>query len=1033
MTESDNDFRIAVVGMACRLPDAETTEQYWRNLCAGHESVRPLRSAAMPAEPPAGYVHAGSTLADHDRFDAEFFEMSAREAQFTDPQHRLFLLCAWEAFEDAGIVPAENPAPVGVFAGAGLSTYLLRNLVAHATLFDSPSAQLHALHGNASDYLASKVSYKLDLTGPSVAVQSACSTSLVAVHQAVQALQDFQCDVALAGGASVQVPHESGYVYEEGSILSPDGHCRAFDANAAGTVFGSGVGAVVLKRLGDALADGDRIHAVILGSAVNNDGGRKVGYTAPGIAGQRAVIREALSVAGIGADTIGYVEAHGTGTRLGDPIEVAALTAAYREHTDAAQYCALGSVKTNVGHLNSAAGVAAFIKAVLSVREGAIPPSLHFTRANPEIDFAASPFFVNTALRPWQSEVRRAAVSAFGIGGTNAHVIVEQPPAPVAEPAATGPRALPISARTAGAADRLAARLADHLDGTGRDLAAVARTLDRGRRRFPHRRLVVASTATEAAAALAHPITGQALAAPAPVLLFPGQGVSLGSLFPRLAAAVPAFGNRLRECGELLRETAGFDLDAALHGPEGTEQTQAAVFAVEYALAGMWREFGVEPRELLGHSLGELVAATLAGVFELPDALRLVVTRGRLMAAAPPGAMLAVSVGAEQLAELLPEQVWLAADNSPTRCVVAGGQSAVQRLAEELSGGGVAGALLPVGHAFHTPLMDEAAAQFAAAVGAVQRRAPRDPFWSNLTGAPITAEQATDPDYWARQMTSPVRFREAAQAVLQRNPGTVGLEVGPGKSLVSFLRSIERSTPTVASAGTGSGDRPAADVIAEAAGRLWVSGVEVDFGAVHGDSGRGRGGLPTYPFGLRRGWIDPPGTGDPGQKHAGNKVGERAWSMGGERAGSMGGERAGNMRGDVAGTGERPGTPVVVPEGFAAVEAETAEDADEFTVSMRARVADVWYEALGTDDIADDANFFEVGGDSLMAVHVATRLRATFPVQLALGDLFARPTIAGMADVIADDLINRLDEMSDSEVELLLDERGTTEERTENA
>ncbi|MFI5777661.1 type I polyketide synthase [Nocardia sp. NPDC051570] len=1019
MTDADNDFRIAVVGMACRLPDADTIGDYWRNLCDGHESIRPLRTAAMPVDPPYGYVHAGSTLADHDKFDAEFFEMSPREAQFLDPQHRLFLLCAYEAFEDAGIVPVDNPNPVGVFAGAGISTYLLRNLIGHAATFDSPSAQLHALHGNASDYLATRISYKLNLTGPSVSVQTACSTSLVAVHQAVQALVDFQCDVALAGGASVQVPHEAGYLYEEGSILSPDGHCRAFDASAAGTVFGSGAGAVVLKRLSDALADGDHIHAVILGSAINNDGGRKVGFTAPGIAGQRAVIREALSVAGIDAASIGYVEAHGTGTKLGDPIEVAALSAAYREHTEANQFCALGSVKTNLGHLNSAAGVAGLIKAVLTVREGQIPASLNFSRANPEIDFAASPFFVNTELRPFDAQVRRAAVSAFGIGGTNAHVIVEQPPTPAAS-VAKGPRALVISARTAEDADRLAQRLSAHLAETGQDLAAIARTLDKGRRRFPHRRLVVAETTAEAATAFGRPSAGQAFVDPAVVALFPGQGIALGSLFAELADAVPAFGDRLRECARLLREDSGFDLDAALLGGEGTEQTQVALFSIEYALAGMWRAFGVAPRELLGHSLGELVCATLAGVFELPEALRLVVGRGRIMAAAPPGAMLAVSVGAQDLIERLPEDVWLAADNSATRCVVAGTQAAVGRFAESLSQDGIAHSPLPVAHAFHTPLMDEAAARFAELVGTVARQAPREAFWSNLTGAPITAEQATDPDYWARQMTSTVRFREAAEELTRRHPELIGLEVGPGKSLMSFLRTASREVVAVASAGTATGGRPAATAIVEAAGRLWLHGLEIDLAAAHADTAHATVSLPTYPFALQRYWIDPPEA--PRTRATPRST---APLVAAETSSHL---PAGSHLSVVPTDGVLDPDPATDPDSSLA-----ADDADDFTEAIRGRVAEIWYEALGSDTIGAHANFFEVGGDSLMAVHVATRLRAVFPVQLVLGDLFARPTIAGMADVIAQDLINRLDDMSDSEVELLLGERGTTEESNEHA
>ncbi|MEV6560671.1 beta-ketoacyl synthase N-terminal-like domain-containing protein [Nocardia sp. NPDC051756] len=992
MTQDDTEFRVAVIGMACRFPDADTVTDYWRNLCEGRESVRPLAPESMPADPPAGYVHAGALLADADKFDAEFFEMPPREVQLTDPQHRLFTLCAWEALEDAGHIAAENPTPVGVFAGAGMSTYLLRNLVGHASLFQTPSSQLHALHGNASDYLATRVSYKLNLTGPSVAVQTACSTSLVAVHQAAQALLDFQCDVALAGGASVQVPQEAGYIYEEGSILSPDGHCRAFDAEAGGTVFGSGVGVVVLKRLADAIADRDHIHAVILGSAVNNDGGNKIGFTAPGIAGQRAVIREALSAAGIGAETIGYVEAHGTGTKLGDPIEVAALSAAYREHTEAAQYCALGSVKSNVGHLNSAGGVAGFIKAVLAVREGRIPASLNYTRPNPEIDFAATPFFVNTELRTWSGPVRRAAVSAFGIGGTNAHVIVEQPPTQVSAPA-PGPRAVLISGRTAQDADRAAARLAEHLGSTDAELAAVAHTLAHGRRRFPHRRMVVASTTQEAVAALRKPIAGEAAPAPALAWLFPGQGVALGAAVLELAETVRPFGDRYRACTDLLRERSGFDLDAAVRNAEGTEQTQAALFAVEYALAGMWREFGAEPKELLGHSLGELVCATLAGVFDLGDALELVVERGRIMAAAPPGGMLAISKGADIIAERLPDDVWLAADNSASRCVVAGAPAALFRLAGELSEEGVPSSLLPVGHAFHTPLMDEAAARFAELVRGVPRQAPRVPFWSNVTGAPITAEQAVDPAYWSRQMTSTVRFREAALGLVGRNPGIVALEVGPGKSLVSFLRTADRASATVGTLGVGLGAGAPENAIVDAAGRLWLSGVAVDFDAIYGGEKPVSVSLPTYPFALKRYWVDAP------------------------EAAPMQPRRI----------------EAVQPAAPAAAAVENDADEDDFVVSVRNQVVAVWCAALGIEEVGTDANFFELGGDSLLAVHVATQLRSIFPLELALGELFASPTAAGMADTIAAHLMQRLDELSDSEVELLLNQPGAAEERSNNA
>ena len=622
--------------------------------------------------------------------------------------------------------------------------------------------------GNQHDYLATRISYKLDLRGPSLAVQTACSTSLVAVHLAAQSLLRGECDLALAGGASVQLREVTGYLYQQGGIASPDGHTRAFDAAAQGVVSGSGVGVVVLKRLADALADGDAVRAVVLGSAINNDGAGKVGFTAPGVDGQAEVIRDALAAAGVDPDSIGYVEAHGTATPIGDPIEVAALTQAFRERTDRRGYCALGSVKTNLGHLDAAAGVAGFIKTVLALEHGRIPPSLHFTAPNPQIDFAASPFFVAAEARAWEAPSgvpRRAGVSSFGIGGTNAHAVLEE--APTVEPSGEGRAAqlLVLSARTAGALAAVGERLAAHLEAAPageRDLADVAFTLAVGRRGFAHRRAVVVRSAAEAVERLrAEAVAGAPASSPPPevAFLFPGQGAQYPGMGEELYAAESIYRAAVDRCAERTAGGLGFDLRELLYPPGGrsrggqrraaarlaeTAITQVALFTVEFALAELLESWGMVPRAMLGHSIGEYVAACRAGVFTLDDALDLVVERGRLMGSLPGGAMLAVALGEEEVDELLAgePELALAAVNAPGAVVVSGSEAAVERLAARLARLAETGTVakrLKTSHAFHSPAMDPILRDFAAAVKRVLRAAPTRPFVSNLTGRWIEA------------------------------------------------------------------------------------------------------------------------------------------------------------------------------------------------------------------------------------------------------------------------------------------------------
>ncbi len=878
-----NGTEIAVIGMAGRFPGANSVDKLWENLRQGIESVSPISLEEWGAEinvhpsflerPDA--VPFRPRIDGAEMFDAAFFGYSPREAQILDPQQRLFLECAWEALEDAGYDSERFPGPIGVAAGVSQSSYLMNYLQWDRELCELVGTLKIGL-GNMHDALPTRIAFKLNLRGAAYAVQSFCSTSLVAVHLAAQSLLNRESDMALAGGVTVSVSQNTGYLYQEGGILSPDGHTRTFDAKGGGMVFGNGLGCVVLKRLADALRDGDNVRAVILGTAVNNDGAMKVGFTAPSVNGQAEVIVEALSAADVDPATVAYVEAHGTATALGDPAEIAGLTKAWRRWTDKKQYCAIGSVKTNIGHLDAAAGVAGLIKTVLCLERQEIPPSLFFETPNPEIDFPSSPFYVATRLAKWEGRAefpRRAAVSSFGIGGTNAHAVLEEAPArPASDPAAPG-QLLVLSAKTEGALGRAFERLAAHLERRpGENLADVAFTLQVGRRVFNHRGFVVAADAASAIPALRDPGRregGSSVRQNAPVaFLFTGQGAQYAGMGAGLYAAEPAFREALDRCGEALREPLGLDLRDVLfardRSPEQagedlrqTGLTQPALFAVEYALACLWRALGVEPSAMIGHSIGEYVAACLAGVFSLEDALALVAERGRLMQSLPLGAMLAVPLGEDALRPYLGRGVDLASLNTPSACVASGPPPAIAELEQELRRRGVTASRLHTSHAFHSAMMEPILAEFADRVAAVPRSAPRLPFVSNVSGDWITAEEACDPGYWARHLRAPVRFAEGVRRLGERgNP--VLLEVGPGRTLASLARQ-QGLEDLVAIHSLRPPKEAAADreVLLAALGRLWIAGVLIDWPRLHAGTCRRRVPLPTYPFERERYWVEP--------------------------------------------------------------------------------------------------------------------------------------------------------------------------------
>lgn len=862
----DSRHHIAVIGMAGRFPGAPDIERFWQNLVDGVESIERLSpealkqrgvSAEMAALP--DFVAASTPLSGADRFDAGFFGYSPAEAEILDPQQRVFLECAWQALETAGYVGDRYKGPIGVFAAAGINTYVF-NLHDNSRIRETVSPY-ELFVGNDKDFLATRTAFKLNLRGPAITVQTACSSSLVAVHMAAQSLLSGDCDMALAGG--IALSQSCGYRAREGGILSPDGHCRAFDAASSGTVPGSGVGIVVLKRLEDALADGDTIDAVILGSAINNDGALKASFTAPQVDSQAAVIADAQAMAGVRADTIGYIEAHGTGTRLGDPIEVAALTKAFRRDTERRGFCALGSVKTNIGHLDTAAGIAGFIKAVLALKNRRIPASLHYKNPNPQIDFAASPFFVNQSLRDWDNQIgmRRAGVSSFGIGGTNAHVVLEEAPPSPASKAGSGPELLLVSARTeeqlAASSEALAAHLTAGSDHTAAPtLADVAHTLRHGRRDFAKRRFVVARDAKEAVRTLRNlsqigTAAGEIAQA---VFLFPGQGSPYTAMGKALYAELPAFRAPFDACASELDRLMGINFKACLFSNAddlaSTAFAQPALFAVEYALAQALTSHGVKPAALHGHSIGEYVAACLAGIFDLETALQLVVARGRLMQAQAPGAMLAVMHADEPITPWLDGVITLAAANAPGLSVVSGPVEAIASLQVRLKDKGIAARLLKTSHAFHSPMMTNAAAQFRDVVAGVRLSAPQIPLISNVTGTWMTAQDATDPDYWARHLLQPVRFEDGTRT-LQSLAAPVFIEIGPGRALgtLSAVAGVDgnRIVATLAEGKDESGQ------VLSAVGRFWQLNGTLDSAEV---AGRRRVRLPTYPFQSERYWVD---------------------------------------------------------------------------------------------------------------------------------------------------------------------------------
>ena len=930
---------IAIVGMDGRFPGAKSIEEFWDNLKHGRESITHFSDDELLAvgvnkktiEEP-NYVKAGAFLEDIDLFDANFFGYNPKEASAIDPQHRIFLECAYSALENSGYNPDKYTGRIGIFAGVGWNNYLLFNLHPDED-FLKTALGYQTVIGNEKDFSTTRISYLLNLKGISLDIQTACSTSLVATSMACQSLLTYQSDMALAGGISIASLKKTGYLYQEGGILSPDGHCRAFDAKAQGTVPGSGVGVVVLKRLEDAIADRDCIHAIIRGSAINNDGGGKIGYTAPSIDGQAEVIAEALALASVEPETISYIETHGTGTVLGDPIEIAALDRVFGVRRGdlriALTECALGSVKTNIGHLDAAAGITGLIKTVLALKHQQIPPSLHFQQANPEIDFANSPFYVNTELQEWKTAgyPRRAGVSSFGIGGTNVHVILEEVPDIVGSNGCSPlQQLLVISAKTESALEKATDNLVEHLNKHPElDLGDVAYTLQMGRKEFNYRRMVVGKDIRDVAIALQNRQPQRVLTHHTQqeryttIFMFPGQGSQYVNMGKELYAGEPVFRESIDRCCQLLEPELRLDLRKLIYPADGeshnatdklkqTEIAQPAIFTIEYALAQLWMSWGIKPEAAIGHSIGEYVAATIAGVFSLEDALHLVAQRGKLIQQMPTGSMLAVFLSETEAQELLTERdaretrayptsrlhklgkpqrastsievstnkLSLAASNASNLSVISGSDKAIAHLETQLKERGIECRHLHTSHAFHSSMMDKAIAPLAETVRKVKLNPPQMPFISCVTGTWITAEEATNPHYWAKHMRETVRFAAGVEELLQ-DSDCILLEVGAGRTLSTFVKhnSIQATGQIVLSSlphpKETTGDR---SFILNMLGRLWLAGVAIDWSNFSAQQQYQRVPLPSYPFERQRYWIESKGV---EKKTAGKKANIADW------------------------------------------------------------------------------------------------------------------------------------------------------------
>ncbi|UCH95689.1 MAG: amino acid adenylation domain-containing protein [Candidatus Aminicenantes bacterium] len=998
---SSTGYEIAVIGMAGRFPGSRSIDEFWENLKNGNQGIGFFtdeeleKSGVSPQEfKNPRYVKAKGMLEDVDYFDASFFNYTLPEAEMMDPQLRILHECCWKALEDAGYNPEIYQGFIGFYCGANIHFYWMAMMMDRAR----NSSELFGLMSvNDNSLMSTQVAYRLNLKGPVVTLQTACSTSLVAVHMGCQALLSGECDIALAGGTAVNLPIKSGYLYQEGMIMSSDGHCRAFDAKASGTTSGEGVGIVVLKPLENAIADQDHIYALVKGTAVNNDGNRRVGYSAPSIKGQAEVIRIAQQAANVEPESITYIEAHGTGTPLGDPVEIRALVRAF--DTDKKQFCRIGSVKSNIGHLDAAAGVAGFIKTVLAIHHRMIPPSLHFENPNPEVDFENSPFVVNTGLCKWTGNgfPLRAGVSSFGIGGTNAHVVLEEPPggtrglapSPI-EHTSGQPQLILLSAKTEAALERNTQNLVEFLkNNPGMNLADTAYTLQVGRKAFAYRRALVCQESAEAAAALSaapgHSKKVRTLHVlnqnPKIVFMFPGLGSQYTKMGYDLYQDEPIFRDEMNHCFEILKPLLDYDIKEILYPSDRsdrsdrsdqsdilinqTEIAQVVIFSFEYALAALLMKWGITPHAMIGYSFGEYTAACRAGVFTLEQALRLIIHRGKLMDKTPQGGMLSVPLSRKELMPLLPGtgELSLAIDNGPS-CIIAGSQEAIDAFAGQLKQKKYLCMRLNTCHAIHSPLMNSILAEFAEKVKEIPLKEPQIPYISNLTGQWLTRDEATDPGYWVRHLASPVRFSEGID-LLVKEPQTIFVELGPGRDLSTLIqRSLDETHRVINLVRPQQKQIPDTTYLLERLGRLWLFGKDINWTRFYDGKEEGRNryrvSLPTYSFERQRFALDKPGGIQP-----------------------------------ITGTPAITEKPTYTYKQFQLAQEEEAPR-DE----LEAKIAESFLRIFGLESIGIHDDFFELGGDSLKVIDLVTGIHRELDVELPMEVVFRNPTVKTLANYI---------------------------------
>lgn len=977
----DRELDIAIIGMSGRFAKAGTVREFWENLVQGKECFTELNDDQMIASgvdpellKDPNYIKVSPILDDYDKFDAQFFGYTPREASMMDPQQRLFLECCWEAFEDAGYNPHDYNEPVGVFGGCAINSYMVFSGV-HNRFY---SEFLSSVVGNDNSFLANRVSYQLNLNGPAVSVQTACSSSLVSVHLSIQSLLNGECSMALAGGVAVWVPHEAGHLHKEGSVFTKDGHCRAFDAKATGTIFGSGAGVVLLKRFEDAVNDGDTIYAVIKGSAVNNDGAKKTDYTAPSVDGQAEVVVEALANAGISADDISYVETHGTGTFIGDPIEIRALTKAYRAFTDRKNYCGIGSVKPNIGHLDAGAGAAGLIKTALALKHKMIPPSINFDEPNPAIDFENSPFYVNNKLKKWEStngEPLRAGVTSLGMGGTNAHIILEE--APVFEKPETQeqwPLLLTYSAKKESSLDDYSKKLAEFIkQNPDEKLSNIAYTLQTGRKEFSYKRFLTVQNRSDAiekleklSSASVHTYSDNADDREV-VFLFPGQASQYANMGLDLYRSNPVFKKNLDRCADILEPIMGVDIRELMypqpgHEEEATEQlqntvyTQPAIFSIEYATAMMWMDLGIKPVAVLGHSMGEFTAACIAGVFDLETGLRLIALRGSIMQELEFGSMLTVMLPPSEVEPYLNDRLSISVINTPSSTVISGDDEAIRAVKKVFDAKDVYTRLLETSHAFHSHMMDPILDKYREFASTMTYHQPSIPVISTVKADWVSPDDLTNPDYWVANIRQPVRYAEAIAKLFDK-PEWILMEVGPRNTLTTLARQHPDISPDqvlVQSLRHPKQEHNDHEFALETLGRLWSCGYPIDWKKLYKENPVYKIPIPTYAFQRIRCWIDP-------------EITSTTFSANGTADHSM-------------------------EEDDDHQEAEARNVTEELTA--------IWEEFLGVEDIKPSDNFFELGGNSLVAVQLFDELKRKLGIRLPLSSLFESPTIEEIAKLI---------------------------------